>query len=413
MSDSTASAASSTGLARTAARHPIRLPVAKDRGRDPNRPWAIGFTLVIGLTLPGLFGVLLATSEPPPPSEMERMAMLAGAPASVIYEGQRVYANTCASCHAPDGSGIPGLGKPVRDSAFVRGHDDGALFDLLANGRMPRDPVNTTGALMPARGARNLSDGQLRAVIAYMRGIQDPAAEPVSLAVWEVVPPGAGLPVVAAAGAEGGATLDPTTLRGHDAFIASCSACHGADAGGIEGVGVTLRDSEFVRSLDNDEMLAFIKQGRPIWHPDSKTGVDMPPKGGNPALDDGTIKDIIEYIRAIDGAGADGAEDPQSAGPAPETLPGHDLFVASCSACHGADARGIQGVGVTLLESEFVRSKSDKEMLAFIKQGRPIWDAESKTGVDMPPKGGNPSLTDEQIEEIIAYVRALDGVEHE
>ena len=57
--------------------------------------------------------------------------------------------------------------------------------------------------------------------------------------------------------------------------------------------------------------------------------------------------------------------------------------------------------------SDFLREKSDEEMVEFIKVGRPSGDPLNTTGVDMPPKGGNPALTDEQILDIIAYVRTL------
>jgi disulfide bond formation protein DsbB len=78
-----------------------------------------------------------------------------------------------------------------------------------------------------------------------------------------------------------------------------------------------------------------------------------------------------------------------------------------CSACHGPDARGIPNLGKDLVTSEFVAGLTDEELLQFIKTGRPIWDPLNTTGLDMPPKGGNPALTDEEILAIIAYLRSL------
>jgi disulfide bond formation protein DsbB len=78
-----------------------------------------------------------------------------------------------------------------------------------------------------------------------------------------------------------------------------------------------------------------------------------------------------------------------------------------CSACHGPDARGIPNLGKDLVTSEFVAGLTDEELLQFIKMGRPIWDPLNTTGLDMPPKGGNPALTDEEILAIIAYLRSL------
>ena len=78
-----------------------------------------------------------------------------------------------------------------------------------------------------------------------------------------------------------------------------------------------------------------------------------------------------------------------------------------CIACHGPGGEGIEGLGKPFTTSTFLAEKSDAEMVEFIKTGRPSSDPLNTTGVDMPPKGGNPALTDEQILDIIAYVRTL------
>jgi disulfide bond formation protein DsbB len=87
---------------------------------------------------------------------------------------------------------------------------------------------------------------------------------------------------------------------------------------------------------------------------------------------------------------------------------GEQLFVL-CSACHGADGRGVPNLGKTLVESEFVNSLTDEELANFVKMGRPIWDPANTSGIDMPPKGGNPAMTDEELMAIIAYIRTLSG----
>lgn len=87
---------------------------------------------------------------------------------------------------------------------------------------------------------------------------------------------------------------------------------------------------------------------------------------------------------------------------------GEELYNQVCIACHGPGGEGIEGLGKPFTTSEFVHGQSDEELLAFVKQGRPISDPANTTGVDMPPKGGNPALTDEQILDIIAYIRTLE-----
>lgn len=86
---------------------------------------------------------------------------------------------------------------------------------------------------------------------------------------------------------------------------------------------------------------------------------------------------------------------------------GKTLFDSVCIACHGPGGEGITGLGKPFTTSEFLLTVSDQELLDFIKTGRPSTDPANTTGVDMPPKGGNPALTDAQLMDIIAYVRTL------
>jgi disulfide bond formation protein DsbB len=86
---------------------------------------------------------------------------------------------------------------------------------------------------------------------------------------------------------------------------------------------------------------------------------------------------------------------------------GQTLFAGVCAACHGPDARGLPGLGKDLTTSEFVRDHSDAELVAFITAGRPIDDPLNTTGVEMPPKGGNPNFTEQDLYDIVAYLRTL------
>jgi disulfide bond formation protein DsbB len=86
---------------------------------------------------------------------------------------------------------------------------------------------------------------------------------------------------------------------------------------------------------------------------------------------------------------------------------GKQLFVATCSACHGPNGEGVQGLGKDMQHSEFIAGLTDAELVAFIKKGRPSSDPQNDTGVDMPPKGGNPALNDQQLLDIVAYIRSI------
>jgi disulfide bond formation protein DsbB len=88
---------------------------------------------------------------------------------------------------------------------------------------------------------------------------------------------------------------------------------------------------------------------------------------------------------------------------------GSRLFSTTCTACHGSDAKGILGLGKPLIDSEFVNSLNDDELVAFLHEGRTSSDPENTTGVAMPAKGGNPSLTDGDMNAIVDYMRSLNG----
>ncbi len=87
---------------------------------------------------------------------------------------------------------------------------------------------------------------------------------------------------------------------------------------------------------------------------------------------------------------------------------GETAYNQYCVACHGPGATGVQGLGKSWVDSQFIKSQTDDQLLAFVKVGRPASDPANTTGVDMPPKGGNPALTDQQLFDIIAYMRTVN-----
>jgi disulfide bond formation protein DsbB len=86
---------------------------------------------------------------------------------------------------------------------------------------------------------------------------------------------------------------------------------------------------------------------------------------------------------------------------------GEKVYNSTCVACHGEGAKGIQGLGKDMTTSEFIAGKTDDELVAFIKVGRDPSDPLNTTGVAMPPKGGNPALDDEDLNNVVAYIRTL------
>ena len=98
------------------------------------------------------------------------------------------------------------------------------------------------------------------------------------------------------------------------------------------------------------------------------------------------------------------ASDDSAAG---DSAMGETIFVSTCTACHGTGAVGVEGLGPALVDNVFIAGLSDDELLVFLNEGRATDHPDNSTGVAMPPKGGNASLTDDDLNDIIAYLRSL------
>lgn len=239
--------------------------------------------------------------------ELRTLPALAAVPVESATHGRDLFVSACAACHGPSGGGIPGLGKNIVDSWFVASLDDGALHRFVKIGRRPTDPANTTKILMPPKGGRDdYTDDDLRDIVVYVRGLQDPRRLPElpAMQIAKPAPPTADDTAKWLEAAKGDTELAEYIASGAKLYSTTCIACHGADARGIKNNGKDLIASEFSKKLDDDALLAFIKRGRDPSDPLNTTGIGMPAKGGNPALDDDDLLDIIAYVRARQTASA-------------------------------------------------------------------------------------------------------------
>lgn len=116
------------------------------------------------------------------------------------------------------------------------------------------------------------------------------------------------LAVVACSDAAGNSSTTVTVppgggdrVRGEAVFDSTCITCHGPDGVGVEGLGKPLTTSAFAADLTDTELLAFLAVGRAADDPLNTTGIVMPPRGGNPALTDADLIDVIAYIRTLAG----------------------------------------------------------------------------------------------------------------
>ncbi|WKZ82067.1 MAG: cytochrome c [Acidimicrobiia bacterium] len=116
--------------------------------------------------------------------------------------------------------------------------------------------------------------------------------------------------VAACGGGDGGDTTAATTTtaaatgdatNGLALFNGTCIACHGEGGVGVEGLGKPFVNSEFIGGMSDADLVAFVTVGRDTSDPENTTGVAMPAKGGNPALTEADLYDIVAYLRTLQG----------------------------------------------------------------------------------------------------------------
>ena len=115
---------------------------------------------------------------------------------------------------------------------------------------------------------------------------------------------------------------------------------------------------------------------------------------------------VLMLVLAACGGSDEGASDGPLVG---DAAAGEEVYASSCASCHGSDGFGVEGLGKDLHNNEFVAGLTDEEFVEFLKEGRKANDPANETGVDMPPKGGNPSLSDQDLYDVAAFVRTLNG----
>ena len=86
---------------------------------------------------------------------------------------------------------------------------------------------------------------------------------------------------------------------------------------------------------------------------------------------------------------------------------GQLIYSSNCTACHGARGHGMPRQGANLRASKFVAEHTDAQLVDFLKQGRTPADPTSLMGMLMPPRGGNRTLDNAALADVIAFLREV------
>lgn len=164
---------------------------------------------------------------------------------------------------------------------------------------------------------------------------------------------------------------------GQRMFANNCSLCHGTAATGAYGF-PNLTDADWLYGGDANTIKASISNGR---------SGSMPPWGA--VLGEEGVRDVTSYVLSLSGAEVDGEA----------AARGQTQFQALCTACHGADAKGLPILGApNLTDDVWLYGGSFEKVAHTIRNGR--------NGV-MPAH--KDLLSDEKIHLITAYVYSLSN----
>jgi len=177
----------------------------------------------------------------------------------------------------------------------------------------------------------------------------------------------------------------------------ACMACHAAGVANAPKVGDQAAwDTRMAKGIDT--LLGSVNKGMGA----------MPPKGGDASLTDDEIKATIKFMH--DGAKEDAAAAPAAAPttaaaeepaappaakkqPAPEKTAGQKTYETTCMACHLMGVANAPKLGDKNAWSPRL-AKGNDALLASVVNGLNA----------MPPRAGNPKLTDADIQQAIAYM---------
>lgn len=86
-----------------------------------------------------------------------------------IERGEKIYTQYCLSCHQVDGTGVPQLNPPLKNSVYVIG-EESKLISIVTHGFNDGVEINgdTYTNPMPPVGA-NFKDEEIADVLTYVR----------------------------------------------------------------------------------------------------------------------------------------------------------------------------------------------------------------------------------------------------
>lgn len=143
---------------------------------------------------------------------------------------------------------------------------------------------------------------------------------------------------------------------GKNLFDTYCIQCHGSDAQGVRGF-PDLTDADWLWGGTPEKIHETIAKGR--------TGVMA---AWGPVLGEERVKDTAHFVMSLSGKEHNEAR----------AIRGKEIFATTCASCHGAEGKGVQGLGPNLTDDIWLWGGSEKSIIETITGGRhnqmPAWE---------------------------------------
>jgi len=187
-------------------------------------------------------------------------------------------------------------------------------------------------------------------------------------------------------------------MNGATIYTAVCSSCHGVDGKGNRFAGISpypsIVSQDFLSLASDDFLFQTINKGRP--------GRPMLPWGEREnGLKADEIKALVAYIRQLGGNVQQRPDPMPQIWATGDANTGARLFASNCSGCHGKNAEGADGPGLS--SKVFMSSVTDTFLVSTIGNGR----AGTVMQGFLNPSPTRRELTKAEIESVVVYLRSI------
>ncbi|MEK7484145.1 MAG: c-type cytochrome, partial [Planctomycetota bacterium] len=272
---------------------------------------------------------------------------------------KKVWTSRCASCHGKEGEG--GIASRLKSQNFLSRVDDKFFYRAIVEGR--------PGTAMPSW--HFLTSNDVADLIAHLRS-------------WQKDPPRE----IAKRPARGRAEF------GEFLYQQACISCHGIEGRG--GVGGQIGNLVFLSSAsdeflwdtiaygkDESAMRGFLKKG--------SAGALMP-------LTEDDIDHLVAYLRKLQAyPRVEELKRPQQSA---SVALGKITYDSVCTSCHGDQGQGLSGPSIG--NPDFMKAATDGYLIGTIILGR------ENTEMLSFYRGGNVSLSQEEVENVVSYLRTFE-----